>query len=217
MFWACFPGRNVGTTMCSWLWIISQNDLRHTRYQTRSQHSSHVRARVLHTVDLVFDAPSEPELPSKPGMDYFFRLWGRLRCTHKLTRDTLAKTKLKQRRAYDVHAHGWHFGVGEHVWMFMRIAPPEKKGPSPSHVALGGAMHTVEAPFRRDLPGMSNWTFAGGCASPASTLQATGSDPEGLVGARRAASFYSNAAVVGRGCPRCHRHLPPRLRDCFLG
>lgn len=69
-------------------------------------------------VDLVFGAPPEPELPSKPGMDYFFCLRERLRSAHELTRDMLAKAGLKQHRAYDVHARGRDFEVGERVWVY---------------------------------------------------------------------------------------------------
>lgn len=83
-------------------------------------------------MDLVFSVPPEPEMPSKVGMEYFMRLWERLVNMHELTRDALAKARLKQREAYDAHAHSQDFVQGEHVCVY---CSNHKKGLLPKLMA----------------------------------------------------------------------------------
>uniref|UniRef100_A0A3B3RA74 Integrase catalytic domain-containing protein n=1 Tax=Paramormyrops kingsleyae TaxID=1676925 RepID=A0A3B3RA74_9TELE len=79
-------------------------------------------------VDLVFGPPPEPELPGRPGLDYFYELRERLRVVHELTRQALADAGSKQRRAYDVRSRGRYFAAGEEVWVY---SPVRRRGLSP--------------------------------------------------------------------------------------
>lgn len=78
MFWARFPGRSVGSLCARGYGLFHKmaRGIRGTRPGVDTALMFRHEFRPI--VDLVFDAPPEPELPSKPGMEYFFRLRGRL-------------------------------------------------------------------------------------------------------------------------------------------
>lgn len=66
-------------------------------------------------VDLVFGPPPEPELPQKPGMEYYFYLRERLAYVHELTQRGLEDAGVKQRCTNNAHSCSREFGAGENV------------------------------------------------------------------------------------------------------